>query len=92
MQLSVSINRVSSRIFCLGREDCDQLCVKHAKFLSPFLSIIHQCTKDIKPEFLLLDIVLIVKTFGGEVGGFGGGGGKLLPPHPPVDEFQSSRV
>ena len=30
--------------------------------------------KNIKPEFLLLDIVLIVKTFwgGGEVGGFGG--------------------
>ena len=36
-----------------------------------------------KPEFLLLDIVLIVKTFGGEVGGFGG---EASPPHPPVDE------
>ena len=57
----------------------DQLCVKHAKFLSPFLSINHQCTKkNIKPE---LDIV---KTLGGgEVGGFGG---EASPPHPPVDE------
>ena len=35
--------------------------------------------KNIKPEFLLLDIVLIVKTFGGEVGGFGG---EASPPHP----------
>ena len=39
--------------------------------------------KNIKPEFLLLDIVLIVKTFGGEVGGFGG---EASPLHPPVDE------
>ena len=48
----------------------DQFCVKHAKFFSPFLT---NARKNIKPEFLLLDIVLIVKTFGGEVGGFGGG-------------------
>ena len=36
--------RVSSRIFCLGGKNVckDQLCVKHAKFLSPFLSINHQ--------------------------------------------------
>ena len=54
-------SRVSSRIFCLGGKIVckDQLCVKHAKFLSPFLIIIHQCTKNIKPEFLLLDIVAI---------------------------------
>ena len=43
--------------------------------------------KNIKPEFLLLDIVLIVKTFGGEVGGFGGEASPPPPPpHPPVDE------
>ena len=50
--------RVSSRIFCLGGKIVckDQLCVKHAMFLSPFLSINHQCTKNIKPEFLLLDL------------------------------------
>ena len=42
--------------------------------------------KNIKPEFLLLDIVLIVKTFWGEVGGFGGGSFPPPPPHPPVDE------
>ena len=40
--------------------------------------------KNIKPEFLSLDIVLIVKTFWGEVGGFGGEA--FPPPHPPVDE------
>ena len=65
----------------------DQLCVKHAKFLSPFLSINHQRTKKhIKPEFLLLDIVLIVKTFWG--GSWRVWGGKLPPrtPHGPVDE------
>ena len=58
----------------------DQLCVKYAKFLSPFLSINHQCVKKHKPE---IDIVLIVKSFWGEVGGFGG---EASPPHPPVDE------
>ena len=48
----------------------------------------YQSPMHVKPEFLLLDIVLIVKTFGGEVGGFGGGGGGggSFPPHPPVDE------
>ena len=65
----------------------DQLCVKHAKFLSP--SINHQCTKkNIKPEFLLLDIVLMVRTFFGG-GGVGGFGGEASPPHPPVDETLS---
>ena len=44
------------------------------------MSINHQ---NIMPEFLLLDIVIIVKTFGGEVGGFGG---EAFPLHPPVDE------
>ena len=58
----------------------DQLCVKHAKFSSPFLSINHQCTKKHKARVF---IILIVKTFGGEVGGFGG---EASPPHPPVDE------
>ena len=64
----------------------DQLCVKHAKFLSPFLSINHQCTKKHKVRVF---IILIVKTFflgggGGEVGGFrgevGGFGGEASPP------------
>ena len=53
------------------------LCVKHAKFLTPHMPIFEYQSpmheKNIKPEFLLLDIVLIVKIFGGEVGGFGGG-------------------
>ena len=78
--------RVSSRIFFGGGGKIVykyQLCVKHAKFLSPFLSINHQCTKNIKPEFLLLDIVLIVKTFGGG-GKLEGLGGKLPPPPPPA--------
>ena len=57
----------------------DQLCVKYAKFLSPFLSINHQCMKKHKPE---IDIVLIVKSFWG--GSYRVWGGKL-PPHPPVD-------
>ena len=48
-----------------------------SKFLSPFLT---NARKNIKPEFLLLDIVLIVKSF------FFGGGGEAFPLHPPVDE------
>ena len=44
-----------------------------------FCVSITNARKNIKPEFLLLDIVLIVKTFGGEVGGFGG---EASPPHP----------
>ena len=59
----------------------NQFCVKHAKFFEPifeYQSPMHE--KNIKPEFLLLDIVLIVKTFGG------GFGGEASPPHPPVDE------
>ena len=59
----------------------DQLCVKHAKFLSPFL------TNARKKKKARVFIILIVKTFWGEVGGFGGGGGgEDSPPHPPVDE------
>ena len=49
------------------------LCVKHAKFLTSHMPIFEYQTK---PEFLLLDIVLIVKTFGGEAS----------PLHPQVDE------
>ena len=47
--------------------------------------------KNIKPEFLLLDIVLIVKTFGGEVGGFGGEASNS-PLHPPVDETLTMKL
>ena len=54
----------------------DQLCVKHAKFLSPFLSINHQCTKKHKARVFIIRYCIIVKTLfffgGGEVGGFGG--------------------
>ena len=58
--------------------------MKHAKFLSPFLSINHQCTKKHKARvFITIDIVLLSKLFGGEVGEFGG---EASPPHPPVDE------
>ena len=49
----------------------------------------YQSPMHVKPEFLLLDIVLIVKTFGGEVGGFGG---EASPPHPPVDETLSTII
>ena len=52
----------------------DQLCMKHAKFLSPFLSINHQCTKKHKAR-------VFVKTLGG--GGGGGVWGGKLPPPPP---------
>ena len=48
----------------------DQLCVKHAKFLSSFLSINHQCTKKHKARVF---IVLIVKNLGG-----GGGSWRVL--------------
>ena len=55
------------------------------KVFEPIFEINHQCTKkNIKPEFLLLDIVLIVKTFGGKLEGLGGGGGGgNFPPAPP---------
>ena len=60
-----------------------QLCVKHAKFLSPFLSINHQCTKKHKARVFIIRYC-IVKTFlGGKLEGFGG---EASPPHPPVDE------
>ena len=78
--------RVSSRIFCLGGKIVckDQLCVKHAKFLSPFLSINHQCTKKHKARvFTIRYCINCQNCFGGEVGGFGG---EASPPHPPVDE------
>ena len=42
--------------------------------------------KNIKPEFLLLDVVWLSKLFGGEVGGFGGEASPPPPPAPPVDE------
>ena len=75
--------RVSSRIFCLGGKIVckDQLCVKHAKFLNPFLSINHQCTKKHKARVF----IIIVKTFWGGGwrvwGGGGGGGGEASPLH-----------
>ena len=45
-----------------------------------FEPIFHQSTK----KELLLDIVLIVKTFWG--GSWSVWGGSFPPPHPPVDE------
>ena len=70
--------RVSSRIFCLGGKIVykDQLCEKHAKFLTSAhfgVSITNQCTKK-----------HTVKTLGG--GGVGGFRGEASPLHPPVDE------
>ena len=63
----------------------DQLCVKHAKFLNPFLSINHQCTKKHKARVFIIRYCINCQKFGGggEVGGFGG---EASPPHPPVDE------
>ena len=54
-------NRVSSRIFCLGGKIVckDQLCVKHAKFLSPFLSINHQCTKKHKARVFIIIFIIV---------------------------------
>ena len=54
-QLGHMHGRVSSRIFCLGGKIVckDQLCVKHAKFLSPFLSMNHQCTKKHKARVFI---------------------------------------
>ena len=59
--------------------------MKHAKFLSPFLSINHQCTKKHKARVFIIRYCIIVKILGGggEVEGFGG---EASPPHPPVDE------
>ena len=53
------------------------VCEAYAKFLSPFLSINHQCTKKHKAR------VFIIRYYIWEVGGFGG---EASPPHPPVDE------
>ena len=62
----------------------DQLCVsmKHAKFLSPFLSINYQCTKKHKARVF---IIRYYKLLGGG-GKLEGLGGEASPPHPPVDE------
>ena len=59
----------------------DQLCVKHAKFLSPFLSINHQCTKKHKARVFIIRYCI---TFLG--GSWRVWGGEASPPHPPVDE------
>ena len=68
----------------------DQLCVKHAKFLSPFLSINHQCTKKHKARVSIIRYCINCQTFwGGKLEGLGG---KLPPsPHPPVDETLITR-
>ena len=74
--------RVSSRIFCLGGKIMckDQLCVKHAKFLSPFLSINHQCTKKHKARVFLIRYCNNCQNFfGGKLEGLGG----KLPPCTP---------
>ena len=78
--------RVSSRIFCLGGEDCVQRLIvcEACKVFEPIFEPIN-ARKNIKPEFLLLDIVLLSKLFGGEVGGVAFGG-EASPLHPPVDE------
>ena len=56
----------------------DQLCVKHAKFLSPFVSINHH--KLLKKHKARVFIIRYCKLLGGgEVGGFGG---EASPPPP----------
>ena len=77
--------RVSSRIFCLGGKIVckDQLCVKHAKFLSPFLSINHQCTKKHKARVFIIRYSINSQNFWGGSWRVWGGS---FPPHPPVDE------
>ena len=63
-----------------------QLCVKHAKFLSPFLSINHQCTKKHKARVFIIRYCVNRGEVGGFALGGGGGGGEASPLHPPVDE------
>ena len=65
--------RVSSRIFLFGGKIVckDQLCVKHAKFLSLFLSINHQCTKKHKARVFI--IINCQNFLGGKLEGLGGG-------------------
>ena len=61
--------------FCVlgGNIVCkDQLCVKHAKFFSSFLSINHQRTKKHKARVFIIRYCI--------------NGGEASPPHPPVDE------
>ena len=89
-----SKSRVSSRIFCLGGKIVckDQLCVKHAKFLSPFLRIIHQCTKKHKARVFIIRYCINCQNFffflggGGKLEGLGGGAS------PPVDETLTCTV
>ena len=62
----------------------DQLCVKHAKFLSPFLSINHQCTKKHKARVFIIINNYCQNFLGGKLeglGGGGGGGGEASPLH-----------
>ena len=86
--LTLAPIRVSSRIFCLGGKIVckDQLCVKHAKFLSPFLSINHQCTNKHKARVFITRYCINCQNFlGGKLESLGGRG-EANPPHPPVDE------
>ena len=59
----------------------DQLCVKHAKFLSLFLSINYQCTKKNKVRVFIIGYCINCQNFlGGKLEGLGR---KLPPPtHP----------
>ena len=65
----------------------DQLCVKHPKFLSPFLSINHQCMKEHKARVFI--VINCQNFFGGKLRVWGGSFGKLPPAPPPVDETLS---
>ena len=68
---------------------CEACKVFDVPYAHAFLSINHQI---IKPEFLLLDIVLIVKTLGGGGGEVGGFGREASPLHPPADETLTVQV
>ena len=59
------------------------VCEASKIFDIPYAHFRVNARKNIKPEFLLLDIVLIVKLLGrGEVGGFGVGGASFPPCTP----------
>ena len=77
-----TVLRISSRIFCLGGKIVckDQLCVKHAKFLSPFLSINHQCTKKHKARVFITRYCINSQNFWGGSWRVWGGS---FPPAPP---------
>ena len=81
--------RVSSRIFFLGggKIVCkDELCVKHAKFLTSHMPIYEYQSpmhEKHKARVFIIRYCINSQNFWGEVGEFGGGGSFPPPPPPP---------